>query len=138
MLQKYDLHRMVIKYIDDNLIALLNTRDFSHLIYAQLLQYKTESQWKLRESVRFNKFLEVYYIDLYFKKSKEDYLKSSNETFDYVEAYFMDSPLNQLYLTKNVFKLRVKIHEYFDQDFQMESCKKVLTEAIKEERMLVI
>lgn len=83
-------------------------------------------------------FLQLYYIDLCFKKSKEDYLKSSNETFDYVEAYFMDSPLNQLYLTKNVFKLRVKIHEYFDQDFQMESCKKVLTDAIKEERMLVI
>lgn len=52
LLQKFDLDRMLIKFIDDNLIALLNTRDFSHLIYAQLLQYKTEAQWKLRESVR--------------------------------------------------------------------------------------
>lgn len=58
-LQKYDLHRMIIKYIDDNLISLLNTRDFSHLTYAQLLQYKTESQWKLRESVRFDKFFTI-------------------------------------------------------------------------------
>lgn len=68
---------------------------------------------------------------------KDDYLKSSNETFDYVEAYLMDSPLNQLQLTIGVFKIRVKIHEYFDQDFQMESCNKMLTEAIKEERMMV-
>ncbi|KAL7314729.1 hypothetical protein PS15m_006262 [Mucor circinelloides] len=118
MLQKFDLDRMLIKFIDDNLIALLNTRDFSHLIYAQLLQYKTEAQWKLRES------------------RKEDYLKSSNETFDYVEAYFTDSPLNQLQLTIGVFKIRVKIHKYFDQEFQMQSCKKMLTEAIKEERMM--
>ncbi|KAK4509752.1 phosphate transporter (Pho88) [Mucor velutinosus] len=118
LLQKFDLYRMLIKFVDDNLIALLNTRDFSHLIYAQLLQYKTEAQWELRES------------------RKEEYLKSCNETFDYVEAYFMDSPLNQLQLTIGVFKIRVKIHEYFDQDFQMESCKKMLTEAIKEERMM--
>ncbi|CAO3611790.1 unnamed protein product [Mucor fragilis] len=118
LLQEYDLYRMLIKFVDDNLIALLNTRDFSHLIYAQLLQYKTEAQWKLRES------------------RKDDYLKSSNETFDYVEAYLMDSPLNQLQLTIGVFKIRVKIHEYFDQDFQMESCNKMLTEAIKEERMM--
>ncbi|KAL9554111.1 hypothetical protein MBANPS3_002977 [Mucor bainieri] len=118
LLQKFDLHRMLIKFIDENLIALLNTRDFSHLIYAQLLQYKTEAQWKLRES------------------RKEDYLKSSNETFDYVEAYFTDSPLNQLQLTIGVFEIRFRIHEYFDQDFQMEACKKMLTEAIKEERMM--
>ncbi|OAD01886.1 hypothetical protein MUCCIDRAFT_163837 [Mucor lusitanicus CBS 277.49] len=123
LLQKFDLYRMLIKFVDDNLIALLNTRDFSHLIYAQLLQYKTEAQWKLRESVG-------------IFDPKEDYLKSSNETFDYVEAYFMDSPLNQLQLTIGVFKIRVKIHEYFDQNFQMESCKKMLTEVIKEERMM--
>ncbi|KAI8640420.1 hypothetical protein BD408DRAFT_419868 [Parasitella parasitica] len=121
MLQKYELYRMLIKFIDEHLIALLNTRDFSHLIYAELLQRKTEAQWKLREYVTYR---------------KEDYLKTSNETFDYVEAYFMDNPLNQLHLTIDVFKLRVQIHEYFEQDFQMESCKKVLTEAIKEERLL--
>lgn len=55
LLQKFDLYRMLIKFVDDNLIALLNTRDFSHLIYAQLLQYKTEAQWELRESVRISR-----------------------------------------------------------------------------------
>lgn len=54
-----------------------------------------------------------------------------------MEAYFTDSPLNQLQLTIDVFKIRVKIHKYFDQEFQMQSCKKMLTEAIKEERMMV-
>lgn len=54
-----------------------------------------------------------------------------------MEAYFTDSPLNQLQLTIGVFKIRVKIHKYFDQEFQMQSCKKMLTEAIKEERMMV-
>ncbi|KAI9470110.1 MAG: hypothetical protein EXX96DRAFT_391608 [Benjaminiella poitrasii] len=70
------------------------------------------------------------------KRVKEEYLKSSNEAFEYVEANLMTSPLDQLSLTIDIFKLRVRIHEYFDHQLQLESCKKLLSETIKEEKLL--
>lgn len=70
-------------------------------------------------------------------KSQENYFKACNEVLDYVQANMVDSPLNQLQLTIDTFKLRVRLHEYFEQSFQMESCKQLLYDAIKEEKLMV-
>lgn len=51
-LNDYKLYRLVIKSIDTRLSSLFDTRDYSHLIHVQLLQYKTEALWNLRESVK--------------------------------------------------------------------------------------
>lgn len=50
-LQEYELPRLVIKSIDKGLPSLLNTRDFNHLTFAQLLYYKLEAMWSLKEFV---------------------------------------------------------------------------------------
>ncbi|RCH82260.1 hypothetical protein CU098_000874, partial [Rhizopus stolonifer] len=64
----YELYRVVIDTIDQGYLVLSSARDFSSLIYGQLLHIKTETLWKLNES------------------TQQVYLESSNEAFDYVEA----------------------------------------------------
>jgi hypothetical protein len=49
----------------------------------------------------------------------------------------MDTPLDQYKLTCQVLELRVRMHEYFGQEFQMKSCKNTLVEMMKEEQLLV-
>lgn len=51
LLEGYKLYRMIIKTVDESTPLLLDARDFCPLIYAQILQLKTEALWKLAESV---------------------------------------------------------------------------------------
>lgn len=49
----------------------------------------------------------------------------------------IDTPLDQLKLACQVLKLRIRMHEYFDQEFQMKSCENTLVETMKEEQLMV-
>ncbi|KAI8364269.1 hypothetical protein EDC96DRAFT_511105 [Choanephora cucurbitarum] len=118
LLNYYELYRVLIQTIDTSFIAITNTRDFSPLIYAQILHIKTEALWHLNES------------------TKEAYLQASNEAYDYVEASLSESPLNQYMLMIDIFQLRVQIYEYFELDFQKTATEKVLADAIKQEKLL--
>lgn len=51
LLERFELYRMIVKTIDESMKLLLDARDFSPLIYAQILQLRTEALWKLAESV---------------------------------------------------------------------------------------
>ncbi|KAI8332999.1 hypothetical protein BD560DRAFT_46390 [Blakeslea trispora] len=118
LLNYYELYRVSIKTIDTSFIAITNGRDFSPLIYAQILHIKTEALWSLNES------------------TKETYLQASNEAYDYVEASLSESPLNQYMLMIDIFQLRVQIYEYFELDFQKSTTEKSLANAIKQEKLL--
>jgi hypothetical protein len=52
LLESYELYRMIVNTVDNSMKLLLDARDFSPLIYAQILQLKTEALWKLSESVK--------------------------------------------------------------------------------------
>lgn len=65
-------------------------------------------------------------------------MKACNETFEFIEAALVENQLDRLRLTIDVFKLRKKIHTYFDQQSQVDSCNSLLAEVVKEEKLLVI
>lgn len=51
ILNDYKLYRLVIKKVDECLPLLLAASDYSSLIHAEYLKYKSIALWKLRESV---------------------------------------------------------------------------------------
>ena len=66
LLNYYELYRVLIQTIDTSFIAITNTRDFSPLIYAQILHIKTEALWHLNESVKLLSIKPVDTRDLFF------------------------------------------------------------------------
>ncbi|KAI8981852.1 hypothetical protein BDF20DRAFT_432732 [Mycotypha africana] len=113
-----ELYRMALQAIDEYLPAMLQARDYSHLAYAQLLHYKLEAQWAIGES------------------EKQDYLKSSNDAYDFVKTNLLDSALKRLGLLVEILSLRVRIYEFFNNPLQMNATKTMLEEAQKEEKLL--
>lgn len=51
LLDEYGLHRLISKSMDNGFASLFDARGYSNLIHVQLLQYKAEALWNLREAV---------------------------------------------------------------------------------------
>ncbi|GAA5798594.1 hypothetical protein HPULCUR_003999 [Helicostylum pulchrum] len=118
ILNDYKLYRLVIKKVDECLPLLLAANDYSSLIHAEYLKYKSIALWKLRES------------------KKDVYIKVTDELLTFIEASLTTKRLDQLALTIEILKLRVEVFKFYDKKIQRDSCNKLLVETIEEEQKL--
>ncbi|KAG0792046.1 hypothetical protein G6F16_004657 [Rhizopus arrhizus] len=106
------MYRVAIKSADEGLYNLNNfkhsTISIIHL-YIKLLEVKSESQWQLREN------------------NIETYISISNQTLKFIEKHIKNARL-RLEQKITVYKRRIDIHTYYNQEHRVNRFKKILRE----------